>query len=285
MISVGGGYLIFLALMVTASTAALSSEHVQAMPTWLRLLLLVPLVISAAAGIAALIGANSAHNLGRRSEKLARPNLTGSQKSDLESEVENARKLGGKALFWSMLGAIVSATSLSIAMACVVIFSPEPSNASEGSETQQPTPGHPSLEKLGEIIGFQLGEVEPSSADYQFKIDKIMRAWCARKASGQSGILLVIGSTDRVPLRGDTLRRFDSNVGLAQARANWVADRLFPANEQAPVISLAAGPRTTPESLLINAGSGIEDDRRVAVWAFWQPADDKGHGDDNQCIE
>jgi hypothetical protein len=82
---------------------------------------------------------------------------------------------------------------------------------------------------------------------------------------GQLLALVLVGSVDNQPLRGDLKVKFKSNRGLAEARALWVEGRLhslLPALPPKTVI-LASGPSieaTTPEAK--------QQDRHVAVYAI-----------------
>jgi hypothetical protein len=88
-------------------------------------------------------------------------------------------------------------------------------------------------------------------------------------SSSENVILLIIGKTDRLPLRGPILRQYDANVGLALARASEVKrylrgqcwDKL---PNETSVLLLPSGPLHTPK----NEGekSGYPEDRGVDIW-------------------
>jgi hypothetical protein len=128
----------------------------------------------------------------------------------------------------------------------------------------------PTFERLGDVEGFRPAEAEPTTGDFAKPIVTIRRRWCSDRIVGRDGVLVVIGSADRTPLRVTALRRFGSNVGLAQARASSVADLLFPDARPKAMILLPGAPETTPTEQ-VSTQSGFEHDRSVSVWAFWQP--------------
>jgi hypothetical protein len=86
----------------------------------------------------------------------------------------------------------------------------------------------------------------------------------------QAPLVLLIGSADKKPLRGRLRLQFDSNVGLAQARAEWVRDQLVADSPEIVgklrFLVLTSGPRgtavnTSPEQL--------ERDRSVQAWVLY----------------
>ena len=71
-----------------------------------------------------------------------------------------------------------------------------------------------------------------------------------------------------------TRRRFESNYGLARARAEAVKERLTkctPSIGADALLALVAGPGTTPATPNADR-SGFGADRRVDVWALWGSA-------------
>jgi hypothetical protein len=124
------------------------------------------------------------------------------------------------------------------------------------------SPGH-----IIRLEGFCL-----SSADLRQQIANQIRESCGRRnLKDSNAFLLVVGATDNTPVRGGP---FESNFGLARARAERVRDILLgekcniPANN---VLALVSGPRHTdadhdkPQS----RKGGTAEDRSVDVWAFW----------------
>ena len=124
-VTISSGYLVFIGLVVAASATVLASDRASQMPWWARALLLIPLVISAVSGIAALIGANSAHNIGRRAERLDDHTLASHERTKLEKGVQDAREFAGDCIYWSLTGAIVAAVSLFFAMLPFVFLHPQ----------------------------------------------------------------------------------------------------------------------------------------------------------------
>lgn len=108
------------------------------------------------------------------------------------------------------------------------------------------------------------------------------RDWIRRPSASASDTLLIIGSADRQALRGPLASRFDSNAGLARARADAVKHALMDAINResgnalhrlsdSRVLVLSEGPAHTPE--LHRGGPGgaacdplLAEDRRIQVW-------------------
>lgn len=146
-------------------------------------------------------------------------------------------------------------------------------------------------EQVAAIERFKLGEAGELDRDVPDQIDvtkskEVARAaqrWVDGRKLGRDGVLLVIGSTDRLPLGGAKERQFEANVGLARARGEAVKRGIIAAvrNQWAglepkpeQVIVLVSGPGQTPRDGDTSASSkrsGYPEDRRVDVWAFWAP--------------
>ncbi len=111
-----------------------------------------------------------------------------------------------------------------------------------------------------------------ASADLRQEIAIQIRESCGtRNLKDSHAFLLVVGATDNTPVRGGP---FESNFGLARARAERVRDILLGENCNMPVhsvLALVSGPRHTdaqhdnPQS----RKGGTAEDRSVDVWAFW----------------
>jgi hypothetical protein len=79
--------------------------------------------------------------------------------------------------------------------------------------------------------------------------------------------IVLIGSADRQPLSGKLRSQYDSNMGLARRRAEWVGEQL-----KLPVspLVLTTGPKETKDSAsVVELGA----DRSVAVWVLWSSTD------------
>lgn len=138
-----------------------------------------------------------------------------------------------------------------------------------------------STEKLGTISGFSLGDasVPMATASNADVIVEITRRWLSRAAQGGKSSLVIVGSADRVPLVDDSLRRFESNFGLASSRADAVKRAILQeclrqdsacSLRADQMIVLASGPVLTHAPWLKHGmGAGYADDRRVDVWALW----------------
>jgi hypothetical protein len=106
-------------------------------------------------------------------------------------------------------------------------------------------------------------------------VGDVCTKWHDHKAGANRSLLVVVGATDRIPLTSSARRRYESNFGLARARA----ERVKAAIEQAckvpidNILSLVSGPRSTPEVAAARApatgSDGYPADRSVEVWAFW----------------
>jgi hypothetical protein len=145
------------------------------------------------------------------------------------------------------------------------------------------------LERVVSIDGFALGdsvylEREDAGrvpASEAVEVRKAARLWMEQRRNGFDGVLIVIGSADRLRLSGAKDKQFEANMGLARARAEVIraailkaihrdAPDLEPRPEQ--VLVLVSGPQQTPDSSRSTPASwrsGFPEDRRVEVWGFW----------------
>lgn len=122
-------------------------------------------------------------------------------------------------------------------------------------------------EHLKNFPGFARGD-----SDLTENMKKSVRDVCVgwdRKTKYQDVFLLVVGATDRLPLGASTLSRYESNFGLARARAEKISKEVvtqceIPAER---IITIVSGPRTTPDQP--SPPDGYPDDRMVDVWAIW----------------
>jgi hypothetical protein len=136
---------------------------------------------------------------------------------------------------------------------------------------------------LGGFPNFKIGQatLDLEGFDADGEVDRICSAWREHRNKGRDGILLIVGATDRLVLRGEYSQRFETNVGLARARAETVRSRLLACGTGLPskysvtperVLVLVSGPRNTPERTFDRREAkpiGFPEDRRVDVWAFW----------------
>lgn len=147
------------------------------------------------------------------------------------------------------------------------------------------------LERIAALEGFKVGEstvldrLPPEELSPGKSPEAVLaaRRWIEQRRRGFDGVLLIVGSADRLRLTGAKDRQFDANVGLARARAEEVrAGIIAAARDMAPglepkpeqVLVLISGPRQTPsleDSTPRGSRLGYPDDRRVDVWAFWTP--------------
>jgi outer membrane protein OmpA-like peptidoglycan-associated protein len=123
-------------------------------------------------------------------------------------------------------------------------------------------------ERLGLLDGFAPGQAAiPEHA--RGRLDDICRR-LRERGRERRGLVLVVGSTDRVRLAARARRQFESNVGLAQARAEQVREALVPCQEgDSNLVTLVAGPRHTPVPGTVDDLGGNPGDRSVAVYVVW----------------
>ncbi len=86
-------------------------------------------------------------------------------------------------------------------------------------------------------------------------------------------LLLFIGSADKTQMRRVLSSNFGSNQALARARANWVSKQVlnstnFSSNSMPNTLVLTVGPGEHGRKL---STQQMENDRSVAVFAFWLP--------------
>lgn len=142
-----------------------------------------------------------------------------------------------------------------------------PLNAPATRPAPVPRPGmSPPLSRLATVGDFAPGSESPAGAGAK-AIDAICAGWTAAPEKVPAAVVL-IGSADRLPLRGAALRRYGDNSGLARARAERVKERLgvcsasIPSRTPVSFLVLSAGPARTPSLL---APLGQPDDRSVQV--------------------
>lgn len=159
------------------------------------------------------------------------------------------------------------------------------------SATRPPTPVPPAPctpdaiagpQHIGSVSGFLSGsalQTEDRNSDVHTEIVRAADVWISKRKTGQRGLLLIVGSTDRVSLGGSGKARFDANVGLAQARAEEVKSQLMaviaekgsqvlPTEDE--LLVLASGPRHSPAICHgCVPARGYPEDRRVDIWAIW----------------
>jgi len=105
------------------------------------------------------------------------------------------------------------------------------------------------------------------------KVQEICTKW---REHGREGLMIVVGGTNRVPIKG--VAAYESNLNLAQERAEEVK-KAFVACSVAPerIIAVVSGPRGS--AWLSGQGHLVGDveERRVDVWGIFvdsRPAGD-----------
>jgi hypothetical protein len=123
---------------------------------------------------------------------------------------------------------------------------------------------------IGTIGPFPVGQaaLKDDQADSAFKT--ITESLNKPSVRDQLAVVMLVGSADRQGLGGAMRSRFDSNVGLAQARAEWVRKQLVARSPDSTrrlhFLLLTSGPRRTDAGM---TAKDWQDDRSVEVWALW----------------
>lgn len=139
-------------------------------------------------------------------------------------------------------------------------------------QTPPPHVAYLGPELLMEINGFAPGGSDLPSGVAPANIQSTV---CSRwKTLSQHnpapGLILVVGSTDITRLTTAQRLRYESNFGLAQARAETVKSQIVGCVNEKKVLAMVAGPQHTPD---LGHGrppkEGYADDRRVQVWGLW----------------
>ena len=130
--------------------------------------------------------------------------------------------------------------------------------------------------QLAVIDHFELGKAD-ILPEMKGKITQVCDKLQKPGTAPSHRLLMIIGSADRVPLAASTRKQYDSNVGLARARAEQVKSRLLGCGiDDDKILTLVAGPRNTPVTATTPALSGFPEDRSVVIWALWNvPLDAK----------
>lgn len=123
------------------------------------------------------------------------------------------------------------------------------------------------------ISGFETGKYkgDENLAERARNMGRLLR----ESSKGRQLVaVILVGSADKQPLRGSMKASYDSNAGLAQARAKWVQERLAEGygDNVRPVIVLSTGPsfigHNVPEEKLALDRSVL----MCAVWSSSRPA-------------
>jgi hypothetical protein len=128
-------------------------------------------------------------------------------------------------------------------------------------------------EHLGSFVGFESGK-SAFATNVKGSIEDVCNRW-RQRTDYQDGFLLVVGATDRIPLGPAAKLRYESNFGLARARAEEIKSRIVECGVPARrILAMVSGPRTTPERESQSIpDSGYPQDRMVDVWAIWSLRD------------
>jgi flagellar motor protein MotB len=122
-------------------------------------------------------------------------------------------------------------------------------------------------EHLRDFTAFPSGKAELTGGMRQTAA-AVCEAWRQRSARSDA-LVLAVGTTDRVPLGRAARSRYESNTGLARARAERVKAEIVRCGIPAErVLAIVSGPRNTPETRA-RSPEGYAGDRMVEVWAIW----------------
>jgi hypothetical protein len=122
-------------------------------------------------------------------------------------------------------------------------------------------------EHLAVLRGFTTGDAAPTE-----EMKRQVKQLCAahREKLRAGGLILVVGSADRVPLRQAVRAQYESNVGLAMARAEAVRQQVLDCGiDQNRVVTLVAGPRYTPVGAPNTDQGRLAEDRSVTIWGLF----------------
>ena len=126
------------------------------------------------------------------------------------------------------------------------------------------------LEEFQSIGPFESGQHGQPTSALQTQLDKLVEDWKKAPEKHTLQQLILIGRVDIQQLSEEERQFYGSDSGLAQARAEWVWERLEKKLEEKKVeidrkrvILLSAGPR--------HVGQASDDDRSVEVYACWTP--------------
>lgn len=160
-------------------------------------------------------------------------------------------------------------------------------SANPGEKTEQPSDQErdvwtenlgsfgPFLSRKGsfDVDGFG---TEDRLSDENTRLTRVCARLTRQWRQGFDSLLLIVGSSDRQPLKGSLRNRYNANVGLASARAQSVNEALdactarssspLPGSNNSSLI-LVTGPRKTPEGSV--SPEGLAGDRHVDVIAIW----------------
>ena len=152
------------------------------------------------------------------------------------------------------------------------------SNKPDGGQGGTPASAPLGPELLMDVQGFVKGDPNIPEKDISGKstspaVPSVCSAWKLHNPRGENlGLLLVVGGTDITKMTGPKGIRFESNFGLAQARAEAVKTRIVGkcGIKESNVLAMVFGPQHTPELTGKNPPpEGYPEDRRVQVWALW----------------
>jgi len=131
-------------------------------------------------------------------------------------------------------------------------------------------------EQIGSIGPFPLGKAALKDEQTIEQFRTLGHSLEQSPAHDKAVLVILIGSADRQRLHGALQSTFDSNVGLAQARAEWVRKQLlnmFPGIVgQFRFLLLTSGPKKTEGKMSAEA---MKEDRIVEIWALWGGSSDE----------
>jgi hypothetical protein len=163
----------------------------------------------------------------------------------------------------------------------VIQVPPTVMNSSGRWFTLKPSPAFPvGSAKFDEAVKGCAAPAETVAAAKSW-LNDVVKEWKNREHPSDSDWIVVVGATDRLPLDDRLRQRFDSNMGLARARAEEIAAMLESATKHdSPEHRLTdsrakvetVGPAYTPASQPIVPAARVcldrelSEDRRVRIW-------------------
>ena len=114
----------------------------------------------------------------------------------------------------------------------------------------------------GSVGPFQLGESEKLEPEGEGLLEKLKGRIEDDSKGRELLFLVIVGSTDIRPLSRDRAQTYESNTGLAAARAEWVRKQILEEYSKHRIIATVRG----------GYGNKYDDDRTVRVYGLWTDA-------------
>ncbi len=112
----------------------------------------------------------------------------------------------------------------------------------------------------GAVGPFQSGEAKKLDLKGEESLARLVEKLENESKGKELLLLIVVGSTDITPLRSDRAETYESNTGLAAARAEWVREQLSESYPEKRIVATIRG----------GHGSNRDGDRIVIVYGLWK---------------